>query len=622
MQQISELISESVDKLIEMQDITGGGNRPKHPTMVIFLGNHLMEGMKVIKKTLDLNWEKYAKNIPYIHVTLDDADQFKGKYIFEEKEREENGVGVIDEALIQMLASPETVFPNKMKVKFEFLLSSEEEDWEKYYRFLNCIEKNSGFVALKTLYLLIKQSTSEEKKHAKQVVTGIINIQKSVGIAGMSAIYLLSNYLKNGQLLIGKSEKLNYRLIANIILLGGTSEFMTSIYGTGLYKTASYTLVEKPVTEIAIATLTNILIEMKEKLTAEIQSDSVDKFTKRLRLLPNGNPFLLNVFTNKIQSKLPTASDILLLAGREQSMKNMSGVKNIQQLSQMTLGISDLFFDRYFYDFIEDWLKENGKKIAQQLVNDWIDSIDYLDIIRYFKNPEVQSAIMPTIGTEKKEKDNYSVIIYHSIMDQIKSRYFEEIEKSIKMLMDEAYNAAIYFEKMYNLLVQEAENENIGGDETRLNIDVFYKKEVEKNILQHYEQWKKNMFCITQKKEDVLEHVSKIFSELVTSDKIYGYSFEDELEIRLNEGKDVTKNLIINNELDTNIDNYLRLHLHQDPGIPITFYLINKEAVYAKELIDHHVDISVFDLNRKDCIEKMKIYSIEKPEFINYMVGD
>ena len=108
--------------------------------------------------------------------------------------------------------------------------------------------------------------------------------------------------------------------------------------------------------------------------------------------------------------------------------------------------------------------------------------------------------------------------------------------------------------------------------------------------------------------------IKDVFKQLVKENSVYSYSFEKELEVRLSQESAESRKLYVSNELESNIENYGRLHwnmfnyANQKRG---AYYLINNHAEYAKDLNPNSSEYSIFHLNRTDCIEKIAIYDMD-----------
>ena len=279
-----ELLEGCIKKLNEGQRGESGGNLARYPVVVIMMGEKSREHMRHIKDTLDANWNN-ARFLRYLNVVKKE-DGFKCRllksaeyYGAEEKwdTKETDFADALNAAIINMLEEDEKIFTDKSSVKMEFVLDGAEEDGKDYYDLF--LDTNSQFHTndLKTLYLMLDQNPLGGRVEASDEVLQYIKTKKEENYGG--TIYLLSNYLQSGNMLGKNKIWQNYRLVANIILLGGNKKGVAGS-NKNLYngiKTVSYALKTKRTEEIAVIALSALLEEMYRDEEQNMSADISDK---------------------------------------------------------------------------------------------------------------------------------------------------------------------------------------------------------------------------------------------------------------------------------------------------------------------------------------------------------
>jgi hypothetical protein len=120
--------------------------------------------------------------------------------------------------VVEMLEADEKIFLERNSVKMEYVLDATEEEGREYYDLFQITQNELYTGELKTLYLMLDQRPKDGNVRKSDELLQYI---KSKRKDNAETIYLLSNFLKAGSMLGEKRLFENYRLIADIILLGG-----------------------------------------------------------------------------------------------------------------------------------------------------------------------------------------------------------------------------------------------------------------------------------------------------------------------------------------------------------------------------------------------------------------
>ena len=219
-----ELLEHCVRTLNANQRGESGGNVALYPVLVIMLGEKCAEHIKYIKRTLDDNWNN-ARFLKYLKV-VKQGDTWQASLIdssedYEQCEWESETAEfqeAMNKAVVEMLEADEKIFLERNFVKMEYVLDATEEEGREYYDLFQSTQNELYTGELKTLYLMLDQRPKDGNVRKSDELLQYIKAKRK---DNAETIYLLSNFLKAGSMLGEKRLFENYRLIADIILLGG-----------------------------------------------------------------------------------------------------------------------------------------------------------------------------------------------------------------------------------------------------------------------------------------------------------------------------------------------------------------------------------------------------------------
>ncbi len=261
-----QLLTRCIDLLNENQRGETGGNTALHPTVVVMLGEKCAGRVQDVKRVLDDNW-KNARYLKYLQVVLTESGL--QCYLLEPGETGSGEVfaatgrdweETLSDAIVSMLETEEKIFFDRTTVKMEYLLDATQQDSITYYELYRRTVNPLLADELKTLYLMLDQRPGTGRVEASDRLLSYMTQQNAAAqIPG--TVWLLSNYLQSGQMLGEGRIWQNYRLAANLMLLGGSrrkaqGDVQRLFHG---FKTVSYALVTKPVDEIAAVSLRTLL---------------------------------------------------------------------------------------------------------------------------------------------------------------------------------------------------------------------------------------------------------------------------------------------------------------------------------------------------------------------------
>ena len=387
----NDLLECCVRKLNESQHGKTGGNVALYPTVIIFMGKKSRDYVRHIKNTLDDNWNN-ARYLQYLSV-YKNGNEWKciplketreyDKCQWQDESSSEDFEDLLNKSIVKLLETDEKIFAKRTRVKIEFVLDATERDNIQYYELYRDINSSLHTNDLKTLYLMIDQKPSENKALNSDAVLQhiIVDPQRK-----QLTVYLISNYLESGVMLSEQKIWQNYRLAADIILLGGNRTGV-STHADNLYnglKTVSYALVTKPTDEIAAISLQALLAGVYE---AEESASNLDLGEKEIRQKLemddyNGVKLAEEIFRKEIASSFPDKEAFRYLPFKsERAYKEAMKAEKItvKGLDAVTMNAASCYIEQHYIKkvirFVEGEEDEIRRRIRRQLK----------DIFRYFE---------------------------------------------------------------------------------------------------------------------------------------------------------------------------------------------------------------------------------------------
>lgn len=639
MKNVEALIEKSVEYLETMQRAEESKNRPLYPTMIVFLGEEAAKRYETLAHEMNRNWGAYCRYLPFLQVFCTEEGEVRVKDLRKKESQESAAIddeecNLLDEAFGAMLGLKTQIFPVRSHAKIECIMSSAEKDWEILYEAIAGIGRNYHFTALRTLYLCIDQSKLAGKKQAKKVIQGLHRLEKARREAGgsfLQAVYLLSNYLQD-RLLAGKDLRENDRLIADLILLGGNISGeekirMDWLYDTdgSIFKSASFSKVEKPVQEIAITTLYHVIDALKKKILEEDSCAEMTRLLEKLGLTKNEIPEIEKAFGREILPKLPDAKLLEYLprgAGYDEAAKQKNS--SLEGYYRATCQSGRLVYETYFYGRTKAWLEEKGAQLSQEIADAWAAKATYHDMELYFGKEAFHETIKVTVALNHGGGRTLEDRMKSKMQEQCKACFYEEVVKRCVRGLETWAADAEAFHVMLDGVCRELEENNMIGADLKANIDAYYGGLIARAAQSVAKEKTAALFGAKQDQEAFLDHVYQMFVSIVNSDSLkqkYCCSFEDELNNRLERISMAERMIYVNNELEgDSLQKYSRIHLLGNGASAYTVYLINEDANYAKQLTCDDA-VKKIDLDKKECFEKLMVYNVAA-EQIDYMVED
>lgn len=640
-----ELLEGCVERLGENQSGEVGGNVALHPTLIVMLGEKSREYTKHIKSTLDDNWNN-SGFLQYIGieksgdswscVRLPDA---RRKREIDWESAGDDPAEAVSKAIVNMLEQDEKIFKDMTRIKMEFVMDAIEEEGEAYYDLY--LELKSGLLSedLKTFYLMLDQkpegNKSGKSEKMLQYVLQYVLQNRNNTKSTYGTTYLLSNYLDSGSILGENKIWQNYRLVADIILLGGNRTNASSAgYVSQLYngiKTASYALLPKPTDEIAAVSLQALMHEMYVQEEAGHGMELTDKdIRERLDIKPNhGFGFAEEIFKDKIARQLPVAEDLRYLAfGSEKDLREMQKAEQVsaKTADSYTMGMWSLFQEEKYVGAAQRYLEnEEEMESLRSRIQDLLHGSFSLFEARKLmpRGNLVREMLQEELRFDGvSAKSDYTEKLHRSAVYECKRCFYDKVKQIIGEEFERLLEQAKEFGELYARCEREVRQERIvTGDEDK-SIEKIYADEVKRYVesrqkVNSRESAFPRVFDARQGQEEMLSSMREAFDDLIRKD-IFRYDFEKELDTRMSSMTDASRQVYVTQELQKALNGSVRLKNLTDVLMKrCCFYLVNDSADYARLLKaqdGYQQDFMLFNLNRTDCIEQIEIYEITKPE--------
>lgn len=634
-----ELLEHCVRTLNANQRGESGGNVALYPVLVIMLGEKCAEHVKYIKRTLDDNWNN-ARFLKYLKV-VKRGDTWQASLIDSSEDYEQCEWGseaaefqeAMNKAVVEMLEADEKIFLERNFVKMEYVLDATEEDGREYYDLFQTTQNELYTGELKTLYLMLDQRPKDGNVRKSDELLQYI---KSKRKDNAETIYLLSNFLKAGSMLGEKRLFENYRLIADIILLGGNrggeASFKTNLYN-GI-KTVSYALVTKPTDEIAEVTLQELLEQIYEEDKKAFSGRMTEKeIWERIEIdHNNGMEMGEDIFRGELENQFPDRNSFCYLPFRsEKEGKAALGDAGIseRELNAITYGAYGSFVRKYFEEPVEKLFaqKEKLEEYRMRIKAHIGEKFGYFELLDLDQQRDVLQRILGeeylTSGVGKYA-DFQGILFQQAVFEsrktfygKIKQLYWEELEKQI--------DAAKRLEEYYQECLKEIQREMIVTGEESESVKKTYADLVKEYVGSHRRVNERKtafpeIFRAENTKEELLAAFWNVFRDMIRIEA-YSYDFEKEVDLRMGNTNEIGRNQLVTQELKKQLDGSIRLKNIIDLAMVKVscYYLISENAKYASNLRQSDSngrDYTLFGLNRTDSIEQMEIYNISNPELI------
>lgn len=626
-----ELIKSCTRLLNQQQQTEAGGNMAQSPVIILFLGNVAYSHIQHVKNTLDANL-KNGSYIQYLYLYFEN-DKCKVQNIVG-KTQYENAEDAICEAWLTMFGTDASVFCSKYELYFECLLCSSEAQAEKYYEEYRKLNGPHQYNLIKTLYLMIDQQSETREERVQRLIDRI----KECRQPGDSAcVYLLSNLLYDGSILREDRIWQNYRLVANLILLGNTvGSFADAQSGnkhnySGIVHdgalTAAYTFVGKPLEEITKISLYHLMRKLydREEQTAcvlETQEQLKEHLYEKLGVGDAGIGLISEMFQNRIHGKLPEEEACQWLPWRnKKEYRHFCKGNRIdwQKVNEMTCGVLSGYYKMQYESVMSKEICNNAfiEECREKIKDFLMKKFPFFDLLRALKNGEWKQIIREAVGSVLLSRQTAGLSMLGWLAERQLQKVFQQWAGGmIESGLQELYDQASVLKEEYLDALEEVRKEKTSFDGKDEHMDRYYETEVEQFLRSQETILEYPLFRADRTLDEILNQIQEIFGRLIRQRSIYGEPFEKEERLRLESMSELERSRIIKNRLGADVSSQSRLRLNYDYREQKvgTFCLVNTQSVYIEELRadEKRGSFTIFDLNRRDCLEMVELYRLDE----------
>lgn len=619
-----ELTMECVEQLRKIQEAETGGNMAAFPTLIICLGRESSNRVSAVRRILNDNWNN-AGFLQYLGLEITEdgwkCENLTTNEVFHDVEE------AVRNTVVQLTSQSDKVFAERSHVKVEFILQAEEDNAFVYYELYENTKKVMNYVLLKTLFLMLDESTAEKEMRARQLCCRIRKYRESELYRGEGTLYLLSNYLKGGVVLKGSRLEENYRLIADIILLGGNYRDGKWTKDGNIYngvKTASYSLVTKPIEDIALISLEKLAEKLleQEKETVENtggkkNANGMDSLFYELEIGHSAIRVVEEMYTHSIRDKLPSPTvweELPFFSDTDYKAVQKSEKPDWNQTDRVTGKVLSAFYNMYYEGAVQWYFENREKELEDAVYKVWKTKLRLFECKKVFGSGEFTEKIgkiTPVVAIDHKISGTEALC--HMAQERCKGLFYRKMIPLIERVAQRLFAEADATEKRYMGLLKDIRAQRIHGQEEAVT-EHFYEGEVEAFLQQRKKKDAEQIFSLDSREEDMLDVLHGIYRELLEQRAAYRTSFEEELAFRMQQLGPAQRMLLVRKELNESIEKNGRLNCvaNYSDSKAGSYYLVNTSADYYGELQKNVSagEFRIFDLNRTDSIEKIEIYNI------------
>ncbi len=642
-----ELLFRSIDALNSFGHGDVGGNVSKYPAVVVFLGEKSCEYLEQVKQPLDDNWNN-AMHLEYLNI-YPKGDSFACKKLVRDEddpttadwsEEIDDYEEALNTAVVTMLGKDEKVFSDSSAVKFDFILDATEEKGLAFYTLFRDLKCYINITKFKSLYLMLDQNPSNVKK-SDELLQFILHDDQ----LDSPNIYLISNQQRNKKFLLNDRIWMNYRLIANLIILAGNKNFTGTNFALSIgIKTVSYAIVPKPtdqIGEVSVDTLLNEMYNMeRNRFVTTAQPWSVARFRDRIGMdmdntIEEANNLLINLVSNGMGFNSEAVYYLPYTTDRDladlQKEKNYS----IKAIDGRCYGAATAYVNMYCKQPIINFFEANDRhtQVRQELKAFLLSRFNYFELqqLRELRSEIIQCILLPVTRKAAQPADiraAFDIQAKRETKELFYNMYKEALAESLNTIFDEIDR----FEQDYNQICKEMRNERIANGDEEATIEHYYQAVV-RDYINEKQNYARGMafpavFNLELNKQGMLEAIFGEYCEMIKREKVFALDFEQEIKERSDKLSATEQQSFVQSELINQIEGSMRLNnvIEFQEMKLATYYLINDKAEYAARLRNDNGyaigDYLLFNLNRTDCIEQMEIYLIPDTKLIHLLSSE
>jgi len=304
-------------------------------------------------------------------------------------------------------------------------------------------------------------------------------------------------------------------------------------------------------------------------------------------------------------------------------------INSLKVLDGMTMGVAQCYVDQYYMKPVRQLFEneDRKKKIYKDIIEFFIARFSYTEMKNMLDRKQiiVEKLKRPIIQDIRKDGD-ITRIFASSAANNSKELFYEYFKELLADAFLRVLEYAEEWEEYYLQIKKEMDKiRNISGDKEP-TIETYYTE-----VIRSYVEDKEKVggsafpkvFRITNTKEQILQEVYNEYIELLYSQPVFRYDFENEVQHRVDNMSPQDQQRFVREELISQIEGSIRLNniINLSEQRLVNFYLINPNAKYAEYLRKdpgyETGSYQLYNLNRTDCIEQLEIYSIPNVDLVH-----
>lgn len=627
MKNSKELVEKCSEQLNHIQQEEREGKMAEYPVIIFFFGEETFTHFINVKRVLDSNLAN-SSYLQYFHVYFE-QENCKVENMLT-KAQFSNISEAVRAASVEALGTEDSVFGKKDHVFFECLLSTKEDNLDAYYEKYLEIEPSHSYEDIRTLYLMIDQIEKEHEEKAQKIIDRIARQEDKFG-----TIYLLSNMLSSGGILREDRIWMNYRLVADIILLGNSrnaaadskggerSNYSSIIHG-GI-KTVAYIYMGKQIEDITRITLHCLMKQLYDKEWRECKKITGDEeltgeVSERLSITTDGMEELGRIFRDEIIRYMPGGSELQWLPWKDYKTykrEHRKKDKTLQLLDQQSCGVLGAYL-RLNYEKKMKELMTTGfcgkiKALFRGLLQQKFSFMEMLYCFDRLRWQDLQQNVKVKFSTAEAGGERVVADTLLSLSGTVGKTAQEILKGEIDYFLGNAKSVSSRYKEIWDEVLRNQIGDVQVGEEMRLYYDNVVRSFLAENDVS-------SPFYPGTAIEEVLDKIAVVFSQLIAAQSVYQEPFEREMELRLQNKSAQEQRDILKRQVKDNIKGQGRLSVSYDymENPDGEFCMIHENSIYKSCLgLEEPANKKiVFDLNRRDCLEMIEIYALDRPERI------
>lgn len=639
-----DLLRQCVKKMKEDQRGEVGNSKALYPVVIVFMGERCKQHARDVKSTLDDNFDN-ARFLQYISIDVNGdecqcsvLDDVESENYDELKWRTVEGdfQNAVD-AAVKLMRS-DGVFGDKNSVKIEYIIDAQDEASKKYFDLYLNTGSTYNITVLSTMYMMIDQTADDGSVYRSEEFMRLVVDHYKEEPKG--TIYLISNELFSGDSLNESRIWRNYRLVANIIMLGNSGNDQGDAVYNGI-KEVSYTLITKDSEKISTISLYTMLEEMKARHEEEASKQLTNEaINKELGIDINGSIEMASRWFEKISVNYPKYQNMQYLPFRSEQDYNAmlkSDKISIEKANSYTYGAAETYINMHYIEPVENYFQN------QENVEECRRAIRELIQKKFLPKQLADLAHKSEQIVEEWRGDELSFSGFGAGKDVFQKLHLLAVYEGEKrftsyvkgILIEEFLRATetskVYF-TIYNDIMSEVRKEAGAicyGVKFEQDLPA-YKEYVKSFVHQHatdrnpltmtskaYDE----AFVISDDKNEILSGLWNAFLDLMRCEQ-FTSDFEGDIDFQMDFANDIGKQKLIQNFMNSDPvkDICLSLSLQVARLQKGCYFLLNKRAGYYRMFEEKQRkdgNFSMFDLNRTDSIERITFYDITNPEILH-----